>query len=138
MSHEATPLPEQVEEMIGHCRDAMIQAKGKGDISGTMRASKELRALFELKHRLQAEQQNRRAGPDNRQQDASDIQNWSQDELNRRIQILTLTPQIKARCRRFGEPETIAEPANLQYLEERNLSWSFASSSADCGNCPVV
>src|SRR5262249_8744135 len=120
LDHQNTPLLRQVEEMIAYCRDAMIQANASGDVAGAMRASKELRAHFELKRRLQTEQQNRPAAPDMSQRHASDIRDCSRDELNRRIMILTLTLRIRVACRNLGEPETIAEPDNLKYLEERD------------------
>jgi hypothetical protein len=116
---ETEPVLSQLEVTIRHCNDAVNYAKRKKDVSGMLRALKELRAHLELKNRLmQSDKPKYRVStPALNQASVPDRQQGPEDVYTR-IQILTLQIRIRSACVDLGEPTTIADSRDLEYLEK--------------------
>jgi hypothetical protein len=126
-SDGATSLLSQLDGMIRHCESALSQAQANKSFPGAMRAIKELRAYFELKCKLESEARKHRGLPKDRPEQKSGASDGLQQptgDARERLQACTLRIRIRLACDELGEPSAIAEPSNLQYLQERYTALS--------------
>jgi len=123
----ATPLLSRLERLIQQCEDALAEARAKRNLSGALRAIRELRPCYELKYKLESEERKHRGLPEDRPEQmsrASHGPQLSREEIFENLRVVTLRLDIKVAQRSLGEQPITGEPTNLDYLQEKYAALS--------------
>lgn len=122
---QGDPVLSQLEVMIRRSENTISQAVAAKDFRIVMQAMREQRAQLELKNKIVSERRKHRLFAGRADQKSPATEASATEDPREQIRLITLRVRIRSASGKLGERVFIAEPSNLEYLEEK-----FAALSA--------